>query len=58
MTRSERLIRDDYEMVSGGLVDALDTVNSAYLHLRSGDQGAALAELAALRERMGYRVAG
>lgn len=57
MTRSEMLIREDYELVSGGLVDALDTAESAYRHLRKGDHGAALAELVALRERMGFHVA-
>lgn len=56
MTTRERQLAEDYELVSGGLVDALDTVNSAYAHLMKGEHGAALAELVALRERMGFRV--
>lgn len=57
MNELERL-KDDYELVSGGLVQALDALDQVYGHLRLGDAGAALAVVADARQDFGWRVQG
>jgi hypothetical protein len=53
----ERL-KDDYELVSGGLVRAIDALDQVYGLLRLGDAGAALAVVADARQAFGWRVQG
>ena len=57
MNAVEKMLRDDYEIVSGGLVDVLDVLDQVYRLLRLGNDGAALALVAETRQKMGWRVA-
>jgi hypothetical protein len=56
MTQREKLLRDDYELVSAGLVDVLDVLDQVYGLLRLEQHGAALAVVVEARQRMGWRV--
>jgi hypothetical protein len=56
MTQREKVLRDDYELVSAGLVDVLDVLDQVYSLLRLEQPGAALAVVVEARQRMGWRV--
>lgn len=56
MTKRERILIEDYELVSAGLVDVLDVLDQVYGLLRLDEPGKALAVVAEARQRMGWRV--
>ncbi len=56
MTQTEKLLRDDYDLVSAGLVHVLDVLDQVYGLLRLEQHGEALAVLAEARQRMTQKV--
>jgi hypothetical protein len=55
MTTIEKMLKDDYETVADGLVEALDVLDQVYGLLRIGHAAAALEVVATHRQKVGER---